>query len=97
LGRKECYGRKRSYWRSVTGQTGLEAAGGTWLVFVLMMSLDLLQDVVVLVVGLKSLQVVSLLDILHLVVNTSLEEVAALSLRGVTDNTCPVVVVVLLQ
>jgi hypothetical protein len=70
---------------------------GTWLVFVLVMSLGLLQEVVVLVVGLESLQVVSLLDVLHLVINTSLEEVAALSLRGVTDHAFPIVVVVHLQ
>jgi hypothetical protein len=44
------------------------------------MSLGLLQEVVVLVVGLESLQVVSLMDVLHLVVNTSLGEVDALSL-----------------
>jgi hypothetical protein len=55
---------------------------GTRLVFALVMSLGLLQEVVVLVVGLESLQVVSLLDVLHIVINTSLGEVAALSLRG---------------
>jgi hypothetical protein len=70
---------------------------GTWLIFVLVMSLDFLQEVVVLVVGLESLQVVSLLDVLHLVVNTRLEEVVALSLRGATDHAFPIVVVVLLQ
>jgi hypothetical protein len=61
------------------------------------MSLGLVQDVVVLVVGPKSLQVMSLLDVLRLVINTSLGEVATLSLRGVTDHTFPIVVVVLLQ
>jgi hypothetical protein len=61
------------------------------------MSLSLLQEVVVLVVGLESLQVVSLLDVLHLLINTSLGEVAALSLRGATDHAFPVMVVVLLQ
>jgi hypothetical protein len=70
---------------------------GTSLVFVLVMSLGLLQEVVVLVVGLESLQVVSLLDVLHLVINTSLGEVAALSLRGAMDHAFPIVVVVLLQ
>jgi hypothetical protein len=35
-----------------------------------MVSLDLVQEVMVLVVGLESLQVVSLLDVLHLVINT---------------------------
>jgi hypothetical protein len=48
-------------------------------------------------VGLESLQVVSLLDVLHLVINTSLEEVATLSLRGTMDHAFPIVVVVLLQ
>jgi hypothetical protein len=61
------------------------------------MSLGLLQEVMVLVVGLESLQVVSLLDVLHLVINTSLGEVAALSLRGATDHAFPIMVVVLLQ
>jgi hypothetical protein len=37
-------------------------------------------------VGLESLQVMSLLDVLHLVINTSLGEVAALSLREATDH-----------
>jgi hypothetical protein len=62
-----------------------------------MMSLGLLQEVVVLVVGLESLQVVSLLDVLHLVINTSLGEVATLSLRGATDHAFPIMVVVFLQ
>jgi hypothetical protein len=51
---------------------------------VLVRSLGLFQVVVVLVVGLESLQVVSLLGVLHLVINTSLGEVAALSLKGAT-------------
>jgi hypothetical protein len=63
----------------------------------LVMSLSLLQEVVVLVVGVESLQVVSLLDVLHLVINTSLGEVVALSLRGATDHAFPIMVVVLLQ
>jgi hypothetical protein len=70
---------------------------GTSLVFVLVMSLSLLEEVVVLVAGLESLQVVSLLDVLHLVINTSLGEVAALSLSGSTDHAFPIMVVVLLQ
>jgi hypothetical protein len=37
-------------------------------------------------VGLESLQVMRLLDVLHLVINTSLGEVAALSLREATDH-----------
>jgi hypothetical protein len=58
-------------------------------------SVGLLQEVVVLVVGLESLQVVSLLDVLHLVINTSLGEVAALSLRGAIDHAFPIMIVVL--
>jgi hypothetical protein len=60
------------------------------------MSLGLLQEVVVLVVGLESLQMVSLLDVLHLVINMTLGEAAALSLREATDHTFPIMVVVLL-
>jgi hypothetical protein len=43
-----------------------------------------------------SLVVLSLLDVLHLVINTSLGEVATLSLRGVTNHAFPFVVLVLL-
>jgi hypothetical protein len=70
---------------------------GTRLVFVPVMSLDLVQEVVVLVVGLESLQVVSLLDVLHLVINMSLGEIAVLSLRGATHHAFLFVVLVLLQ
>jgi hypothetical protein len=41
--------------------------------------------------------VLSLLDVLHLVINTSLGEVAVLSLRMAMDHTFPFVVVVPLQ
>jgi hypothetical protein len=41
--------------------------------------------------------VLSLLDVLHLVINTSLGEVAVLSLRGATDHRFSFVVLVLLQ
>jgi hypothetical protein len=41
--------------------------------------------------------VLSLLDVLHLVINTSLGEVAVLSLRGATDHGLSFVVLVLLQ
>jgi hypothetical protein len=44
-----------------------------------------------------SLVVLSLLDVLHLVINTSLGEVVALSLRGATDHAFLFVVLVLLQ
>jgi hypothetical protein len=49
------------------------------------------------VVDLESLQVECLLEFLHLVLNTSLREVAALSLRGAMDHAFPIVAVVLLQ
>jgi hypothetical protein len=48
-------------------------------------------------VGTLSLVVLSLLDILHLVINTSLGEVIGLSLRGATDHRFSFVVHVLLQ
>jgi hypothetical protein len=44
-----------------------------------------------------SLVVLSLLDVFHLVINTSLGEVAVLSLRGATDHAFLFVVLVLLQ
>jgi hypothetical protein len=44
-----------------------------------------------------SLAVVCLLDVLHLLINTGLGEVTALSLRGVTDHVFPFVVLLLLQ
>jgi hypothetical protein len=43
-----------------------------------------------------SLVVLSLLDVLHLVINTSLGEVAVLSLREATDHGLSFVVLVLL-
>jgi hypothetical protein len=96
-------GKKRVLWEKGTLLEELNrldrfgGSSGTWLVFVCAMSLDLVHEVVVLVVGLKSLQVVSLLDVLHLMISTNLEEVAALSLRGAMDHAFPIVVVVLLQ
>jgi hypothetical protein len=53
--------------------------------------------VVVHVMGMLSLVVACLLDVLHLMINTSLGEVAALSLRGAADHVFPFVVLVLLQ
>jgi hypothetical protein len=44
-----------------------------------------------------SLVVLSLLDVLHLMINTSLGEVAVLSLREATDHGLSFVVLVLLQ
>jgi hypothetical protein len=53
--------------------------------------------VVVLAVGVVSLVVLSLLDVLLLVVDASLGEVIALSLRGVMVHSLPFVAFVLLQ
>jgi hypothetical protein len=54
-------------------------------------------EVVVLVVGLESLQVISLLGVLPLVLNTGMGGVVALRWRGGTVHSLPVVVLVLLQ
>jgi hypothetical protein len=70
---------------------------GASLVFVLVRSLSLSQVVVVLVVGLESLQVVSLLGVLPLVLNTGMGGVVALRWRGGTIHNSPFVVLVLLQ
>jgi hypothetical protein len=51
----------------------------------------------VLMVDTLSLVVLSLLDILHLVINTSLGEDAVLSLKGATDHAFLFVVLLLLQ
>jgi hypothetical protein len=70
---------------------------GASLVFMLVRSLGLVQEVVVLVVGLESLQVVSLLGILPLVLNKGMGGVIALRWRGGTIHGFPFVVLVLLQ
>jgi hypothetical protein len=49
------------------------------------------------VVGVLNLVVVCLLDVLHLVINKGLGEVAALSLKGAIDHTFPFLVLVFLQ
>jgi hypothetical protein len=49
------------------------------------------------VVSTLSLVVLGLLDVLHLMINTSLGEVASLSFRGATDHAFLFVVLVLLQ
>jgi hypothetical protein len=54
-------------------------------------------EVMVLVVGMVSLQVVSLLDVLPLVLNTGMGGVVALRWRGGTVHGLPFVVLVLLQ
>jgi hypothetical protein len=53
--------------------------------------------VMVQMVDTLSLVVLSLLDVFHLVINTSLGEVAALSLGGATDHAFLFVVLVILQ
>jgi hypothetical protein len=53
--------------------------------------------IVVLVVGMESLQVVSLLDVLHLVVSTRVARVVALRQKGGTIHSLTFVVFVLLQ
>jgi hypothetical protein len=70
---------------------------GASLVFVLVRSLGLFQEVVVLVVGWESLLVVSLLHVLPLVLNMGTGGVVALSRRGETVHGLPFVVLVLLQ
>jgi hypothetical protein len=70
---------------------------GASLVFVLVRSLGLFQVVVVLVVGLESLQVVSLLGVLLLMLNTEMGGVVALRWRGGTIHGFPFMVLVLLQ
>jgi hypothetical protein len=57
----------------------------------------LVLEVVVLVVGLESLQEVSLLDVLPLVLNTGMGGVVALIWRGGTVHDFPFMVLVLLQ
>jgi hypothetical protein len=57
----------------------------------------LVLEVVVLVVGLESLQEVSLLDVLPLVLNTGMGGVVALSWKGGTVHDFPFMVLVLLQ
>jgi hypothetical protein len=59
--------------------------------------LGLVLEVEVLVVGLESLQVVSLLGVLHLVLNTGMGGVVALRWRGGTVHSFPFVVLVLVQ
>jgi hypothetical protein len=66
------------------------------LVFVLVRSLGLFQEVVVLVVGLESLQVISLISVLPLMLNTRMGGVVALRWRGGTVHSLPFVVLVLL-
>jgi hypothetical protein len=70
---------------------------GRTLGFVLVQMLGLVLEVVVLVVGLESLQVVSLLGVLPLVLNMGMGGVVALIWRGGTVHNFPFVDLVLLQ
>jgi hypothetical protein len=65
---------------------------GASLVFMLVRSLYLFQVAVVLVVGLESLQVVSLLGVLPLVLNMGMGGVVALRWRGGTIHCFPFMV-----
>jgi hypothetical protein len=75
----------------------VQAWTGSTLGFVVVQVIGLVLEVVVLVVGLESLQEVSLLGILPLMLNTGLGGVVALSWRGGTVHSFPFVVLVLLQ
>jgi hypothetical protein len=65
--------------------------------FGVVVMIGLVPFVMVHVMGMLSLAVVCLLDVLHLVINMSLGEVTTLSLRGATYHVFPFVVFVLLQ
>jgi hypothetical protein len=65
------------------------------LVFVLVRMRGLVLVVMVLVVGMESMQVVDLLDVLHLVLNTRLGKVIALRWRGGTVHNLPFVAFIL--
>jgi hypothetical protein len=75
----------------------VQAWTGSSLGFVLVQVRGLVLEVVVLMVGLESLQDVSLLGVLSLVLNTGMGGVVAFSLRGGTIHGFPFVVLVLLQ
>jgi hypothetical protein len=67
------------------------------LVFVLVMRLSLGPSVVVQMVGMVCLVVLSLLGVLHLVLNTRAGKVITLSIRGATDYGLPFIAFFLLQ
>jgi hypothetical protein len=83
--------------RCATPVRPLQVWANRGLVFVLVVSFGLFLEVMVLVVGLESLQVVSLLGILPLVLNTGMGGVIALRWRGGTVHGLPFVALVLLQ
>jgi hypothetical protein len=75
----------------------VQAWTGSSLGFMLVQVRGLVLEVVVLMVGLESLQDVSLLGVLSLVLNTGMGGVVTLSLRGGTIHGFPFMVLVLLQ
>jgi hypothetical protein len=75
----------------------VQAWTGNSLGFVLVQVRGLVLEVVVLVVGLESLQEVSFIGVLPLVLNTGMGGVVALRWRGGTVHGTPFVVLVLLQ
>jgi hypothetical protein len=75
----------------------VQAWTGSSLGFVLIQVLGLVLEVVVLVVGLESLQEVIYLGVLPLVLNTGMGGVVALSWRGGMVHNFPFLVLVLLQ
>jgi hypothetical protein len=79
-----------------TGQTGA-GLGKQGLSFVPVMSLSLVQEVLVLVVGMECLQVVSFLGVLPLMFNTGMGGVVVLRWRGGMVHGIPFVVLILLQ
>jgi hypothetical protein len=89
-------GLHRSY-RCATPVRPVQVWADRGLVFKPVMSLGLVQEVVVLVVGLESLQVVIFLGVLPLMLNTRMGGVVALRWRGVMVHGLSFVVLVLLQ
>jgi hypothetical protein len=78
--------------RCVTPGRPVQVQAGRGLVFVLVMSLGSVQEVKILVVGLESLQVVSLLGVLPLVLNTGMGGAVALRWRRGTVHGPPFVI-----
>jgi hypothetical protein len=89
----------RLHWsdRCATPVRPVQVWTNSTLGFVLVQMVGLVLEVVVLVVGLESLQVVSLLRVLPLILNMGMGGVVALRWRGGTVHDLPFVVLVLLQ
>jgi hypothetical protein len=82
--------------RCVTPIRPVQVWADRGLIFVPMVSLGLVLEVMALMVGLESLQVVSLLGVLPLMLNTGMGGVVSLRWRGGTIHGLPFVVLVLL-